>query len=141
MSDTPYSPETIRRLASDIERQLADGVSVPAFLFVERTHRDIVRLLRDHATLLEQAGNEDTRQPDADTVVIHRIPMDSSMLTAAGYDPVYHVLEIAYSDGAVWRYHDVPANAWAGMQDAPSAGKYVTMRIKPVYRAERMKSQ
>ena len=68
-----------------------------------------------------------------------REPLNSSMLASAGYDEDAGVLEVEFASGEVYRYFDVPADVYAGLLDAESKGKYMTIDVLPVYRYQRVR--
>ncbi len=60
----------------------------------------------------------DMQQPDRE-VVIGRDPVVSSNLASAGYDAETRTLEVEFSNGAVYRYGDVPYDvAWPVIDEA-----------------------
>lgn len=65
---------------------------------------------------------------------MERIPVRSSCMRSVGYDPDSHVLEIEFSEGAVYRYIGVPALVHVALLAAPSKGLYLDGHIKPRYR-------
>ncbi|MER8186713.1 KTSC domain-containing protein [Kitasatospora sp. NPDC094015] len=64
---------------------------------------------------------------------MERVPLESSWIRSAGYDPRTRELELETVSGAVYRYLAVPAREWAALLAAPSHGRYVNLRIKPRY--------
>lgn len=60
------------------------------------------------------------------------VPMASSNLRAAGYDPATQTLRIEYNSGT-YDYRNVPEETWARLMGAPSKGSYVARWIKPAY--------
>jgi hypothetical protein len=61
---------------------------------------------------------------------------DSSAITAAAYDTDAGILDIWYKGGDRYSYFDVPPHIYQELGDAPSAGEYVNLEIKPNYRYE-----
>lgn len=54
-------------------------------------------------------------------------PVDSSNLSAIGYDAATRTLRIEFKGGKsprTYDYHDVPAETYAALQDAPSKGGF-----------------
>ena len=45
---------------------------------------------------------------------IERTPVSSSALRSVGYDQEQRVLEIEFTNGAVYQYLDIPAEAYRG---------------------------
>ena len=61
---------------------------------------------------------------------MNRVAVVSSNLAAVGYDPVAHTLEVAFKDGSVYQYFDVPSDLHVGLMAASSHGKYFEWSIK-----------
>jgi hypothetical protein len=66
-------------------------------------------------------------------VVIHRDAVDSSNLVSAGYHRGAKVLEIEFQSGSVYRYRDVPLNAYEALMGAESKGRYFSRQIRGRY--------
>lgn len=62
------------------------------------------------------------------------IPLKSSNLAAAGFDPETRVLDILFVNGTTYSYDEVPQSIADGLFQAPSAGQYFAMNIKNRYR-------
>jgi len=69
---------------------------------------------------------------------MERVPVDSSSITEAGFDPRSRILELMFTDGRVYRYFDVPLDVYANLLDAPSVGRFFLENIRDIYRFERM---
>lgn len=73
---------------------------------------------------------------------IHRImrrePVESSSIASVGYDQSTATLEVAFREGGVYRYFQVPARVHADLLAADSAGTYFVRNIRPVYPFERV---
>ena len=54
-----------------------------------------------------------------------------------GYDRDTRTLEIAFHNGGVYRYFDVPPEVFAELMAAESLGRYFTARIRQHYRYAR----
>lgn len=68
---------------------------------------------------------------------MHRIRVESSSIARIGYDERSKMLEVVFSDGAIYRYFGVPKTvADAFMYDPPggSHGKYFLAHIRGIYR-------
>lgn len=61
-------------------------------------------------------------------------PAISSNIAAAGYDEATRTLEIRFSNGATYRYNDVPKEVYEGMWKAESMGKFVHASIASKYK-------
>jgi len=64
---------------------------------------------------------------------------ESSMLYAAGYDPVTQTLELVFTSGGIYRYSDVPPAIYAGLLAAESKGRYAWMNVINFYPYERLR--
>jgi len=65
---------------------------------------------------------------------MERERVDSSSLSSLGYDARRHVLEVEFRNGGVYRYMDVPEDAWSELRSAESKGRYINSEIKPRFR-------
>lgn len=54
----------------------------------------------------------------------------STSISSIGYDPASRVLEIEFTNGAVYEYFAVPADLHAGLLVASSHGQYFDRFIK-----------
>lgn len=64
---------------------------------------------------------------------MQRQPVSSSNLSSVGYDEVSHVLEIAFHNGGIYQYFNVPQNVHVGLMNASSHGQYFYYNIRNVY--------
>lgn len=64
---------------------------------------------------------------------VRREPVQSSAVSAVGYDPATNELEIEYAHGDVYRYSLVPPSVHRALLAAPSIGSFVNREIKPHY--------
>lgn len=71
---------------------------------------------------------------------MEREPVDSSSLSSLGYDARRHVLEVEFRNGGVYRYLDVPEDAWTELRKADSKGRYLNSEIKPRFRWRKVAS-
>lgn len=71
---------------------------------------------------------------------MEREPVDSSSLSSLGYDARRHVLEVEFRNGGVYRYLDVPEDAWTELREADSKGRYLNSEIKPRFRWRKVAS-
>ena len=68
-----------------------------------------------------------------------RIPIISSTIRSAGYDPENKVLEVEFKNGEIWRYAGVPENCWREFYYASSKGSYFMSQIRPRFTESRVK--
>ena len=78
-----------------------------------------------------QAGHEFTRP--GIMALVHRRPVESSVLAEVGYDQKRRVLEVKLVSGALYQYLDVPAREFMALLAAASSGRYYNTNIKPNY--------
>lgn len=70
---------------------------------------------------------------------IERTPVRSSALRSVRYDEEQRVLEIEFSNGAVYQYFDVPAEVYSELMAAESHGRYFHQQVRDAgYRYQRM---
>ena len=69
---------------------------------------------------------------------MERERVDSSSLSSLGYDARRHVLEVEFRNGGVYRYLDVPEDAWSELRAAGSKGRYLNSEIKPRFRMRKV---
>jgi hypothetical protein len=65
-----------------------------------------------------------------------RVPLNSSSVAAAGYDPITRTLELEYVSGRVYKYFDVPESTFRALLVAPPVGRYVNAAIRGTFRHE-----
>jgi hypothetical protein len=64
---------------------------------------------------------------------MERVYVDSSVISAIGYDVESQVLEVEFRSKRVYRYARVPPEAVEALLTAKSIGSYFNRRIKPRY--------
>ncbi len=70
---------------------------------------------------------------------IERTPVRSSALRSVGYDEEQQTLEIEFTNGAVYRYFDVPPEVHRGLMAAESHGRYFHQHVRDKsYRYQKM---
>jgi hypothetical protein len=57
----------------------------------------------------------------------------SSNVLQASYDDTSRTLEIAFGNGSIYKYQNVPPEVWAGYKAAGSKGSYVARQIRQRY--------
>jgi hypothetical protein len=58
-------------------------------------------------------------------------PCQSSKINALGHCAATNTLRVEFSSGVKYDYHDVPAEKYAALAAAESAGKHLQQHIKP----------
>lgn len=64
---------------------------------------------------------------------MERTSVSSSNISAIGYDADTQVLEIEFTNGAIYQYSGVPPGEHEGFMNADSKGKYLHANIKNRY--------
>lgn len=62
------------------------------------------------------------------------IAVESSAIKSYAYDANEKILELVYIGGGRYRYYDVPPEVVAGIETAPSIGRYVNAHIVDAFR-------
>ena len=70
---------------------------------------------------------------------MERVHVDSSSLESVGYDAEGHTLEVEFRNGGVYQYLDAPVEELRALVNSESMGRYLNRRIKPKYRARRVR--
>jgi uncharacterized protein with von Willebrand factor type A (vWA) domain len=65
---------------------------------------------------------------------MQRTPVQSSHVAEVGHDAATLTLEIAFKDGKVYQYFDVPETVFQELMSAPSVGIFLNAHIKNNYR-------
>lgn len=61
------------------------------------------------------------------------LSVDSSCISAIGYDGVYSTLRIRFNSGAVYEYEGFQHSEFRVFRDAPSLGRYFNSHIRDHY--------
>lgn len=62
-----------------------------------------------------------------------RVPVISTNLDSVGHDEESTTLEVAFKNGSVWQYEDVPRSVYEGILSAPSPGGFFSSHVKGQY--------
>ncbi len=65
--------------------------------------------------------------------MVDLIPVESTMLKSAGYDPEKHSLYVVFNTGKGYEYYQVPAEEYQGLMAAESKGTYMRTHILSHY--------
>ncbi len=60
--------------------------------------------------------------------------VNSTNISAVGYDGDSSTLQIEFNNGTTYQYFDVPEDVFTGLRDADSVGGYLADVIKGAYR-------
>jgi hypothetical protein len=69
---------------------------------------------------------------------MERVQVSSSNVESVGFDEGSETLEVAFKNGTIYQYFDVPENVYEGLVGADSVGGYLAANIKGVYRYSRV---
>jgi hypothetical protein len=61
------------------------------------------------------------------------IPVDSSNLSAVGYDSTTKIMHIRFNSGRLYAYYNVPESIYRELMNAESLGRYFNSLIKGFY--------
>jgi len=61
------------------------------------------------------------------------VNVESSMIGAVGYEPETQELEVAFNNGRVYRYSEVPQEEYEELLSCESKGQYMRANIIDVY--------
>jgi hypothetical protein len=81
--------------------------------------------------------------PDSTVIVSHirRQPVHSSGLAAVGYSKRLHVLEIEFTNGAIYRYAEVPPQVHRDLMSTESKARFYDANVRGKYRSVHVRSQ
>jgi hypothetical protein len=65
-------------------------------------------------------------------------PVQSSNLSAVGYDEAARILALEFRSGALFHFKNVPLGLWERMRDAPSPGSFFYHHVKGQFQAVKM---
>jgi KTSC domain len=65
---------------------------------------------------------------------VNRVSVSSSNIDSVGYDEDSMTLEVAFHNGGVYQYFDVPEQEYLNLINAGSVGGYLASSIKGKYR-------
>lgn len=65
-----------------------------------------------------------------------RTRVKSSVIASVGYDVQERRLEVAFHNGRVYAYFEVPLSVYEELITAESVGKYFNENVRPDYEAE-----
>lgn len=65
-------------------------------------------------------------------------PLNSSMLTAAGYDPETRELTVEFKNGSRYLYEEVSPDIFHDFLEAESQGGFFSRRIKGIYPSRKL---
>lgn len=66
------------------------------------------------------------------------ISVQSSTIAAIGYDPNIEILQIAFLNGSIYEYKNIPQVVYDGLMSASSHGSYLSREIKNIYPYEKI---
>jgi len=69
---------------------------------------------------------------------MNRTTVSSSNVAEVGYDSATMTLEVAFCNGTIYQYFDVPEAVYQELMRAESIGKFLNAHIKNSYRYARV---
>ena len=66
-----------------------------------------------------------TEHIGGDTTMVEMFPVASSRISEMGYDADTATVYVRFTDGASWRYMNVPADVWEQFVASPSKGRFI----------------
>ena len=66
------------------------------------------------------------------------VPLDSSLLVWASYDPETQQLDLELQDGKRYRYFPVPSDCFQQLLNAESKGRYFNRSIRNLFSYQRL---
>ena len=67
------------------------------------------------------------------------IKVNSTNLSAVGYDSETKILTIEFNDRGLYEYYDVPQNIYNELMSVPSKGKFFHRFIRDTYRTVKIR--
>ena len=81
------------------------------------------------------AEPSETKSSTAIVSHIQRQPVQSSGLAAVGYSKRRHLLEIEFTNGAIYRYVEVPPSVHRDLMSAESKARFYDENVRGKYRS------
>jgi hypothetical protein len=77
---------------------------------------------------------------DSEQIISHipRQRVDSTAIAKVGYSKRRHILEIEFTNHAIYRYLDVPSSVYRDLISAESKARYYDFNIRGKYRSVRV---
>jgi lysyl-tRNA synthetase, class II len=72
-----------------------------------------------------------------DVIAFPLLKSQSEVIKSFDYDTKTKTLKIEFTNGGVYKYHDVPDSIYKELKDAPSVGKYFNTHIKEKFGCDR----
>ena len=69
---------------------------------------------------------------------MQRQAVESTTMSAVGYDQMNQVLEVEFQSGAVYQYLDVPPAIYEELREAEAKGRYFNSEIRDSYSCVRL---
>jgi KTSC domain-containing protein len=68
-----------------------------------------------------------------------REPVKSTAIVSVGYERTSHTLEVEFSSGTIYQYHQVDAKTYRQLMKAPSKGRFLDLHIRDEYPFHRVR--
>ena len=69
---------------------------------------------------------------------MNRISVASAVMNSLGYDCATRTLEVAFHNGSVYEYLEVPPEHYDALLAADSKGQFFNARVRPTFRINRI---
>ena len=69
---------------------------------------------------------------------MNRVLVNSTTMSAVGYNADTFVLEVEFTNGALYKYFNVPATVYLRLMNADSKGQFYNYYIRDIYDYERV---
>ena len=69
---------------------------------------------------------------------MNRISVTSVVMSSVAYDSNSRTLEVAFRNGSVYEYLDVPPDHYDALLAAASKGQFFNARVRPAFRFNRV---
>ena len=70
---------------------------------------------------------------------MERVPVKSSHFVSVGYDPAARKMQIAFKNGAIYEYANVPEQFHKTLMEADSSGEFFHKNVKPHFEARKVR--
>lgn len=70
---------------------------------------------------------------------MERVSVRSSIVESVGYDADDGILEVEFTEGALYEYYRVPQAVFDGLLSSSSPGHFLATQVKDVYRYRRVR--
>lgn len=91
---------------------------------------------RDFLSAAQGRGESEVEDIEEALASMDMVSVESSNLSGIGYNAQLEVLQVAFNDGRLYVYFDVPPEVYQELLRAPSHGRYFYYNIRMSYSYE-----